>query len=180
VDRLDRLVAQMLALSRLEATLPLQQGLPRTVKVQWPAVVKQAMSDCLPIADRRGIELACEWPPEPCEVMPVAGDENLMIVLLRNLLDNAARYAPSGSLVTVRLLEDRLEVENDGEPLSAEQLARLGERFRRPEGQSEFGSGLGVSIVQRVADLHSLVVDYGTRADGRGVKVVVRRALSAP
>jgi two-component system sensor histidine kinase QseC len=38
------------------------------------------------------------------------------------------------------------------------------------------GSGLGVSIVQRIADLHGLAVDYGARADGRGVKVVVRRA----
>ena len=175
VDRLDRLVTQMLALSRLEATLQLQQGLPRTVKVQWPAVVEQAMSDCLPIADRRHIELACEWPSEPGDVMPVAGDENLITVLLRNLLDNASRYAPSGSLVTMRLLKDRLEVENDGEPLSAEQLASLGDRFRRAEGQSELGSGLGVSIVQRIADLHSLLVEYGARADGRGVKVVVRR-----
>jgi hypothetical protein len=34
---------------------------------------------------------------------------------------------------------------------------------------------LGVSIVQRIADLHSLLVEYGARADGRGVKVVVRR-----
>lgn len=175
VDRLDRLVTQMLALSRLEATLQLQQGLPRTVKVQWHAVVEQAMSDCLPIADRRHIELACEWPSEPCDVMPVAGDENLMTVLLRNLLDNASRYAPAGSLVTVRLFADRLEVENDGEPLSAEQLASLGERFRRSEGQSEVGNGLGVSIVQRTADLHGLAVEYGARADGRGVKVVVRR-----
>ena len=176
VDRLDRLVTQMLALSRLEATLQLQQGLPRTVKVQWRSVVEQAMSDCLPIADRRHIELACEWPSEPCDVMPVAGDENLMTVLLRNLLDNASRYAPAGSLVTVRLFADRLEVENDGEPLSAEQLASLGERFRRTEGQIEMGSGLGVSIVQRIADLHGLAVEYGARADGRGVKVVVRRA----
>ena len=176
VDRLDRLVTQMLALSRLEATLQLQQGLPRTVKVQWRGVVEQAMSDCLPIADRRSIELACEWPPEPCDVLPVAGDENLMTVLLRNLLDNASRYAPAGSLVTVRLFEDRLEVENDGEPMSAEQLASLGERFRRADGQSEVGSGLGVSIVQRIADLHSLLVEYSARADGRGVKVVVRRA----
>ena len=55
----------------------------------------------------------------------------------------------------------------------------MGERFHRRDGQNEFGSGLGVSIVQRIAAIHALAVDFGTRDDGRGVKVVLRRALSA-
>ncbi len=113
----------------------------------------------MPLAERRRIELACEWPPERQPHPLPSGDEHLLTVLLRNLLDNAVRYAPAGSTVTLRFGRRQLEVENDGAPLSPEQLARLGERFYRPTGQEEGGSGLGVSIVQRIAALHGLEVE---------------------
>ena len=65
--------------------------------------------------------------------MPLLGDENLLTVLLRNLLDNAVRYAPRarGDAADRR---GPLEVENEGEPLSGDQVTRLGERFYRPAG----------------------------------------------
>lgn len=173
MDRLDRLVTQMLALARLEA--PLDTSMQAKAPVHWPGVVEQAMSDCLGVAERRNIELSCEWPPQGRDPLPLAGDDHLLTVLLRNLLDNAVRYATAGTLVTLRFSGDSIEVENDGEPLSAEKIARMGERFYRPEGQQELGSGLGVSIVQRIAALHGLEVIFGTRADGRGVRVALRR-----
>ena len=108
--------------------------------------------------------------------MPLLGDPHLLTVLLRNLLDNAVRYATTASVVTLRIGQEQLEVENEGDPLSADQLARLGERFYRPAGQPESGSGLGVSIVRRIADLHGLEVDFGTNATGQGVRVVLRFA----
>ena len=174
LDRLDRLVTQMLALSRLESTAEASGQWSLTTPVNWPLVVEQAISDCLPVAERRHIELACEWPHEGVSPLPLNGDNNLLTVLLRNLLDNAVRYAPEGSLVTLRVLADRLEVANDGEPLPDAQIARMGERFYRPDGQQEFGSGLGVSIVQRIAALHGLAVAIGARADGTGVQVTVQ------
>jgi two-component system sensor histidine kinase QseC len=179
MDRLDRLVTQMLALSHLESAVASSGQLSMATPVQWPEVVEQAISDCLPVAERRHIELACEWPPEGVKPLPIKGDANLLNVLLRNLLDNAVRYAPTGSLVTLRVLSDRLEVDNDGEPLPAAQTARMGERFYRPEGQQEFGSGLGVSIVQRIAALHGLAVVFGARPDGSGVQVTLR-TISQP
>jgi two-component system sensor histidine kinase QseC len=100
-----------------------------------------------------------------------------LTVLLRNLLDNAVRYAPSGSVTRLIFGAENLTIENGGEPLAAEQLARLGERFYRPEGQLESGSGLGVSIVQRIASLHGLTVSFGAKDDGRGVRVVVGYAM---
>lgn len=182
LDRLDRLVTQMLALSRLESPLEASAPLSRATAVHWPTVVEQAIGDCLALAEQRRIELACEWPSPGVEPLPLQGDEHLLTVLLRNLLDNAVRYAPPGTVVTLRFSADRLEIENDGEPLTAEQFARLGERFYRPEGQQAFGSGLGVSIVQRIAALHGLAPTFGPRTDGRGMTVVLRRAdaVSAP
>ncbi|MGJ7484554.1 ATP-binding protein [Variovorax sp. LT2P21] len=169
LDRMDRLVTQMLALSRVESgTVPVFDD------VRWTPVVEQAMSDCLVLAERRGIELACDWPPAGRHPMPLLGDEHLLAVLLRNLLDNAVRYAPAGSAVTLRIGQDCIEVENAGEPLSPEQMARLGERFYRPDGQQEVGSGLGVSIVRRIAELHGLGLVFGARPDGTGVRVLLQ------
>ncbi|MBN8492384.1 MAG: sensor histidine kinase N-terminal domain-containing protein [Burkholderiales bacterium] len=165
MDRLDRLVTQMLALSRLEAT----EQLPQASALPWELIVEQAMSDVLPLAERRHVELDCEWPPEGTPPLPVRGDAALMAVLLRNLLDNAVRYAPEGSTVRLRFAGDLLQVINDGPPLSAETRAHLGERFHRRDGQLESGSGLGVSIVQRIAALHGLQLHYGARDDGDGV-----------
>ena len=168
IERMTRLVEQMLALSRLEAATTL----PMTTEVDWHRVVEQVISDCLPLVERRRIELACEW-PESGHPLPLLGDEALLVVLLRNLLDNAIRYAPEGSGVVVRVDSAQLCVENDGEPLAAQHLARLGERFYRPEGQAEGGSGLGVSIAQRIAALHGLQMSFGTRAPGRGTRVTL-------
>jgi two-component system sensor histidine kinase QseC len=169
LDRMDRLVTQMLALSRLEAT----DRLPRTVPVGWAALVEQAMSDVLALAERRHIELGCEWPADGTPAFPLQGDADLLGVLLRNLLDNAARHAPEGSTVTLRFGKRWLTVENDGPPLSAEALARLGERFHRDDvpaaGAAGSGSGLGISIAQRIAALHGLVLRYRAGAGGRGV-----------
>jgi two-component system sensor histidine kinase QseC len=165
LDRMDRLVTQLLALSRLEAT----DRLPRTVAVDWPALVGQVMNDVLVLAERRAIELECEWPPAGTPAFPLQGDADLLAVLLRNLMDNAVRYAPAGSTVTLRFGARGFDVENPGPPLPDEALARLGERFHRVDGQAESGSGLGVSIAQRIAELHGLRLRYRRGPGGEGV-----------
>jgi two-component system sensor histidine kinase QseC len=170
LDRMDRLVSQMLALSRLEAT----DRLPAPAPVDWHPVVEQAMSDVLALAERRRIELACDWPPPGTAPFPVRGDAALLGVLLRNLLDNAVRYAPIDSTVALSFSADGLAVSNDGPPLPPEVASHLGERFHRSEGQPESGSGLGISIVQRIAALHGLALRHRPRADGRGVVAEVR------
>ena len=153
------------------------------------------LADCLALAERRHMELACEWPDAGRHPMPLLGDEHLLAQLLRNLLDNALRYAPAGTQVTLRFAEDRLEVENEGLPLTAQQLAHLGERFRRDEAQPEGGSGLGVSIGRVVVRRNGrppdakpepavspppekssweLVPWTGPSGDGRGLVLLVR------
>ena len=176
LDRMDRLVAQMLALARLEAT----DRLPARRAIEWPRLVEQAMSDVLPLAERRRIELACEWPPAGQPVFALGGDADLLAVLLRNLLDNAVRYAPEGSAVTLRFDRDGLSVENGGPPPAPGMLAHLGERFHRADGQAESGSGLGVSIAQRVAQLHGLRLGYGAGAGGQGVVARLALDMDAP
>lgn len=172
LTRMDRLVTQMLALSRAEtATAELLDA-----EVDWPQVVEQVMSDCLDLANRRSIELACEWPAADRPPMPLMGNIHLIKVLLRNLMDNAVRYAPRGSTVLLRMGTTRFEVENGTGPLSAEQLATFGQRFHRAPGQEEVGSGLGISIAQRIAALHGLEIVYDADPGTATLRATVRFA----
>jgi two-component system, OmpR family, sensor histidine kinase QseC len=175
IERMDRLVTQLLALSRADSADASMLNTP----IDWPAIVERAMNDCLALAQRRHIELACEWPEEGQPAMPMHGDPHLMAVVLRNLLDNAVRYAPEGTAVTLRMGISQLQLDNAGEPLSAEQMAGLGQRFARTPGQHETGSGLGVSIVQRVAELHGLQLAFSTGEGGQGVRAVLRQTRFA-
>ena len=90
----------------------------------------------------------------------------LLSLLLRNLLDNAVRYTPQGGVVTVTLSERSLTVEDDG-PGSPRNIWRGSENAsiaRRDREQT--GSGLGLSIVQRIAGLHGLQVSFANRPAG--------------
>jgi len=172
IDRLTHVLAQLLALSGVDDRAPK----PFTAMVDWHRVVEDALSDCLPLVDAKGSELAVEWPAGDAPPMPITGDDALLSLLLRNLVDNALRYAPAGSTVTVRLAPDSLVVEDDGPGVAPEVLARLGDRFYRPSGQAAPGSGLGVSIVLRVAALHGLEVRFANReAPSTGLRVEIVR-----
>jgi two-component system, OmpR family, sensor histidine kinase QseC len=167
--RASRLIEQLLSLSRLEATPTLvqRQALP------WADLVEQAMSDVLPLAERRDIELSVEWDGHTADgahaVPPWRGDAALMALLLRNLMDNAVRYAQAGSTVTLRLDGQGVAVENLASPVDPDEVAQWGKRFYRPEGQQESGSGLGVSIATRIATLHGLALHYRVDAQGHVV-----------
>jgi two-component system sensor histidine kinase QseC len=91
-----------------------------------------------------------------------ACNDVLVSVLVRNLIDNALRYCPASSniLITVRAhgAGVLLRVEDDGPGMAEADIARLGERFFRVTGSEEVGSGLGWSIVRRIADAHHLFI----------------------
>jgi two-component system sensor histidine kinase QseC len=103
----------------------------------------------------------------------------LLQVLLRNLTDNALRYSPDGARVQLSLEGPApgqvaaLVVEDGGPGLPPEAVARLGERFFRVLGTGQTGSGLGWSIVQRVARLYGLSVSVDRSPALRGLRVTV-------
>ena len=167
-DRATRLVDQLLALSRLEA------GTEMPMKpVDLSAVARQVVSDLAPKALRKQQDLGLE----AAGSCMIDGDETLLAMLLRNLVDNAVRYCPRGARINVgTALHDRqavLAVEDSGPGLSEQQIARLGQRFARGSGHDESGSGLGWSIVRRIAQVHGLrmTVDRSRRLGGLAVSV---------
>ena len=96
---------------------------------------------------------------------------------LRNLLDNAMRYgAPDGRVeITAEAVGDgvRIAVRDDGPGVSEADRARLTERFFRVLGTGRTGSGLGLSIVARIAALHGAPLRFETGLDGRGLGVAL-------
>ncbi|HKI64597.1 MAG TPA: ATP-binding protein, partial [Burkholderiales bacterium] len=103
----------------------------------------------------------------------IEGHPELIAVLLRNLIDNAVHYGPAGGSVRVETRGATLSVSDQGPGIPPEERARVGERFYRILGTEPSGSGLGLSIVERVAALHGAKVALGEGPDGKGLRVTV-------
>jgi len=167
-DRAARVVEQLLTLSRLEAgaVVPMKP-------VDLGALARQVVADLAPRA------LVCQQDLglEAEGGCIVDGDVTLLGVLLRNLVDNALRYSPRGARinVTVHRAGDRavVSIEDSGPGLGSEQAQRLGQRFRRGLGQEASGSGLGWSIVKRIAEVHGLDIVTGTSQGLGGLAVTI-------
>jgi len=166
IDRATRLVDQLLTLSRLESFTSLDELSP----VDWSALVTQALIEQDAASHRKGIELVLEQHGTP---PAKRGNPVLLSMLLRNLLDNAIRYSEAGSQVRVTLDATGLTLQDGGPGMTVESLRRLGERFYRPPGQQQTGSGLGISIVLRIAQLHGIQVDYRNAPEG-GLRVLLK------
>lgn len=167
-DRATRLVEQLLTLSRLEALGP-----AALEPADLGAIARQVVAEVAPRALARKQAITFDAAPD-CRI---AGDETLLAVLVRNLVDNAVRYSPASARIAVRLERQGervlLEVEDSGPGLADADLKRLGERFFRAAGSSESGSGLGWSIVRRIAAVHGATVRTQRAAGLGGLAVSV-------
>lgn len=171
IDRCERLVSQLLELARLE-----RGGLKLEARpVDLGMVIRQVVADLTPEALERGIEIEHQADGN-CRV---AGDPVLLAVLSRNLIENAIRHGPAQSLVSVSLREVEAAVElavvDAGPGIPSEQRERVFERFHREASGNTPGSGLGLSIVSRIAEMHGCEVRLGD-AEAGGLKVTVRFA----
>ncbi len=158
IARATRLVDQLLALSRIEADdkRKLFQPVALSELVQ-DAVTQQAVS-----ASQAEVTLRSH-----AEAKPVMNGHPLLLsLMIRNLLENAIRYTPPGSRVDITLRAHVLLVEDNGPGIDENDLERLGERFWRPPGQEKSGSGLGLSIVRHIAQLHGMQVQFSNRSGG--------------
>ncbi len=182
-DRATRLVEQLLQLARLEADAAdaqAREGAQGTSDLAAAAV--RQVQDVYAQASARGQHIDLDRPDAPVPV-PMSG--TLAAVLLRNLVDNALRYGPDGGRVAVQVRAAtgsegaRLVVEDAGPGLGDEARARLGERFFRELGSGRSGSGLGWSIVRRLARLHDLTIDVDRSPVLGGLRVTVRWPAAA-
>lgn len=156
IDRASHLVDQLLTLSRLD---PLEPPVYRDW-VDWHSISEQALQHVSLTARENRIRLqrhlcADDW----AQVLPSKGDPMLLVLLLRNLIDNAIRYSPAGRQVSLILAAHSIDVCDEGGGVDEACLGRIRERFFRPPGQSQTGSGLGLSIADNIARLHGLHIE---------------------
>jgi two-component system sensor histidine kinase QseC len=168
-DRATHLVQQLLTLARLDPEEPATRAESCDLRV----LATTAVADLAPYALSRKIEIdLAEGAP-----VEVPGNAGLIAILLRNLVDNAIRYSPEGGSVHVRAAGDgntgTLTVTDRGPGIPEEERNKVGQRFYRVLGTEESGSGLGLSIVKRIAELHGATVSLDEGEQGTGLSVSV-------
>ncbi|RZI44531.1 two-component sensor histidine kinase [Herbaspirillum sp. HC18] len=168
-DRAVRLVEQLLTLARMES-----DESPAMTDIDLTALAQRVVAELAPKAIGKNQSLEFDG-AGPCSM---AGNETLLTVLVRNLVDNAVRYSPPSARVKVSVRREGervvLSVEDSGPGIAKADRLRLGERFFRVLGSGESGSGLGWSIVRRIAAVHRLDLQVGVSAELGGLAVLVR------
>ena len=164
VERMSRLVAQLLSLARNEPTTVsrLELGPLDLSKLAFDVTM-----EWVPEAYRKNVDLGFEG-VEPHAM--IRGDPARLTELINNLLDNAIRYSRDSGRVTVRVSRHppRVSVSDDGPLIPVAERERIFERFHRLLGSHSDGSGLGLAIVQEIAKLHDAKITLAEDVDGLG------------
>jgi len=147
-QRLAHLVSQLLALARAEPSR--SDPLP---SLSLETVVHEVAEIWLPEAIKRNIDLGFDL-----EETPVRGNRLLLAEMLGNLIENALRHTPPGGTVTVSAgsqgTQVWLAVEDSGPGIPLGEQAKIFERFYQAAGSGSDGCGLGLAIVQAIAQQH--------------------------
>ncbi|MGA9165659.1 MAG: ATP-binding protein [Thiobacillus sp.] len=172
VDRASRLVEQLLRLARLD---PLS-GIVDAVSFDLGPLVQDVINELHPAAQEKNQSLEFTPPPSPVQLH---GDPEMLRVAIRNLLENAIRYTPVGGHVSAGIqrsdLSVRFWVRDTGQGALAEDLPHLTERFYRGGNVAAGGSGLGLPIVKRVAELNDARLHLSNMPGG-GLEAVLEWA----
>ena len=174
IARAVRLVEQLLALARQDPEAPIRSPAP----VDLAGLAKSAADFHAAAADARGLTLRAE----AAAPVVVQGEREALRTLIDNLVDNAIRYTPQGTVTIRAAREDAtavLEVIDTGPGVPAAERERVFDRFYRGERAAATGSGLGLAIVRAIADRHGAHVELLDRQPGTGLRArVVFPALS--
>ena len=175
VDNATRVAQQLLTLARLDPAVPLT-GLK---KVDLTHLASTVIAELVPLALKKHIDISLAEPSHGI----VHGTSDALTILLTNLVDNAINYTPeSGSIVVgVTSHEDHviLSVADSGPGIPADEREKVLERFYRGRDVTEPGSGLGLSITQRIAELHQARIAMGESSLGGLLVEVIFPAPSA-
>jgi len=182
IERASRLTEQLLDSARLDATT----DAPAHTAAALHEVVSLVVHDFAAMARQQRQRLLLDT--EPC-ALPV--DVNTVGMLLRNLIDNAHRYGGEGARIQVQCRRVEVDgrwcvalgVRDDGPGVPEGERQRIFDRFYRVPGTAGRGSGIGLSLVARIAELHGARLDVGDGLDARGfgiTLVFVAHPVEAP
>ncbi|HYO43937.1 MAG TPA: HAMP domain-containing sensor histidine kinase [Candidatus Limnocylindrales bacterium] len=173
LDRLDWLAQNLLELSKLDSGLVLLDLRPDDVR----ATIESAVEQQLASAERKGIGLTVALPDRP---LRIRHDPPRIGQVVTNLVGNALKFTARGGSVRVTARPEadggaRIEVIDTGAGIPAAELPRIFDRFFRGTAMNEArstGSGLGLSIVKSILDMHHGTIAVESRV-GHGTRFVV-------
>ena len=174
VDKLTRLLGQLLTLARAEAG---ELAVARE-PVALDTLAQSVVDTLEPVADAKGVALACDFQ----DAIDVAGDRGWLERLLVNLVDNAIKFTPAGGRVTVHVASDGpaavLAVGDTGVGIPPDWLPSIFDRFwvGPTRTAEQDGAGLGLSLVKWIADQHGATIQVESQA-GAGSLFTVRFAV---
>ncbi len=173
IQRLDQMtenIAQLLQLARVGQSF--SAGSYQQVMLMADVVLPVWGQLDAMLAEREQVLLL----PENNQDVAVAGDATLLRVLVRNLVENAHRYSPTGSTIRICIedgAEPILAVEDEGPGIDESRSGELSKAFVRMDSRYG-GAGLGLSIVTRIAQLHDAQFFLHNRKPMSGVRAWVK------
>ena len=168
IDRLSRLASDLLLLTQLEAG----GGTLRPEPLDVGELLTDLAEAARVIGRERFVEVRVDGP------LPTLADRDRLTQALLNLVDNAVRHAPVGSVVRLSGRRDDAwviaEIHNDGAPIPPDHLAHVFDRFYRADRSVEPGrhAGLGLAIVKAIIEASGGSV--AATSDGDGTRFIVR------
>jgi signal transduction histidine kinase len=146
LERMTRLIEQLLAVSRLDSHMPMAKS-----DIDLAEVAGEIVAGMAPLAVAADKQVSLAAPDEPVRIV---GNADAVGAAVRNLVENALRFAPTGSTVEVIVAEGpRIQVHDAGPGIPAADQAHVFERFWRGRDRRG-GAGLGLAIVAEVASQH--------------------------
>jgi two-component system OmpR family sensor kinase len=171
IERATRLVEQLLVLARQEASAA--GGAPKQ-PLDLALLSRRAVADLIGVAQAKSIDLGLQR----ADAATIEGQPDALMILLRNLVDNAIKYTPSGGTVDVSVVHDSgaivVTVEDSGPGIPPEERERVFDRFYRVPGSDAAGSGLGLAIIKSIAERHGATLVLGHSQRLGGLEVTVR------
>jgi two-component system sensor histidine kinase QseC len=167
-DRAAHLIDQLLTLARID-TLDETGTEPCLLK----NIASEVIAAIAPTALSQNVRLELKDGDD----VKVRGNPVLLRIMLRNLIDNAVRHTGAGTTVEIKVRQEHgqscLSVTDNGPGIPEAELERVAERFYRPAGTSASGSGLGLSIVKRIAEIHAASLQLAKAENGTGLSITV-------
>jgi heavy metal sensor kinase len=165
VDRLTRLVENLLLLARADTGQPLLHPEP----VDLAGLLQVVADQVQPLAAAKAVRLAVQTPRS----LPLRGDTDKLLRLFLNLLDNAIKYTPPGGEVRIEASaqgeQAQVDVIDSGPGIPPEQLAQIFERFYRADAsrtRASGGAGLGLAIARWIAEAHGGHIEARSEVGG--------------
>lgn len=167
-DRAAHLIEQLLTLARIDT---LNDDVTESCPLR--GIAAEVIAAIAPTALNQNIQLELTEGND----VAIRGNPVLLRIMLRNLIDNAIRHTSPGTSVWISVGYEHgqvfLSVNDNGPGIPQAELERVAERFYRPVGTSASGSGLGLSIVKRIADIHNATLRISAQKEGKGLDVTV-------